>query len=435
MQPSVLLKLLLFAALSSPASALATAKGAPQIHVVSKGDCLEAIAKHYGVSVAALRKANGLSSKAVLKVRQRLTVPDAPRQEESEATPPSSAKAGAFTTASISSSAARHRVVPGETLSHIALRYGTTVEALSNANGITKSDSIRSGQLLAVPGPSQQSNAPWRRYAKRVAKPGHLNLWTSAARFNGAVVDRSGRLLPSAVRALNNLLNAGGAHPALPERLIRLLVKVSDDFGGRGIRVVSGYRRNSYYQDSRHKVSCAVDFIISGVPNEIVRDYLREFEDVGVGYYPNSSFVHLDVRDHSAYWVDYAGPGEPPRSSPNAPAHPRRAERKLFAELDELLQRANKAIHRTQGEAVAEARRGRTPKQPARREEAARTPANREPARSAAETDETLLMEPGSLAGATVSRPKALLPRLDDQLQSLNEQDRSNDARALPVAP
>jgi hypothetical protein len=30
-----------------------------------------------------------------------------------------------------------------------------------------------------------------------------------------------------------------------------------------------------------------------------------------VGYYPNSSFIHLDVRkDRSAFWIDYSGPGE-----------------------------------------------------------------------------------------------------------------------------
>jgi hypothetical protein len=36
---------------------------------------------------------------------------------------------------------------------------------------------------------------------------------------------------------------------------------------------------------------------------------------VGVGYYPNSSFVHLDVRETNTYWVDYAGPGEAPRKT------------------------------------------------------------------------------------------------------------------------
>jgi hypothetical protein len=50
-----------------------------------------------------------------------------------------------------------------------------------------------------------------------------------------------------------------------------------------------------------------------GVPNSALRDYLRTLRDVGVGYYPNSTFVHLDVRERSASWVDYAGPGESPR--------------------------------------------------------------------------------------------------------------------------
>ena len=34
---------------------------------------------------------------------------------------------------------------------------------------------------------------------------------------------------------------------------------------------------------------------------------------MGVGYYPNSSFVPLDVRDASAFWIDYAGAGQSPR--------------------------------------------------------------------------------------------------------------------------
>jgi hypothetical protein len=37
---------------------------------------------------------------------------------------------------------------------------------------------------------------------------------------------------------------------------------------------------------------------------------------VGVGFYPNSSFIHLDVRGCAMQWVDYAGPGEAPRLTP-----------------------------------------------------------------------------------------------------------------------
>ena len=39
------------------------------------------------------------------------------------------------------------------------------------------------------------------------------------------------------------------------------------------------------------------------------------------GYYPNSTFVHLDVRDTPGFWIDYSRPGEPPRyNAPNVDA-------------------------------------------------------------------------------------------------------------------
>jgi hypothetical protein len=93
------------------------------------------------------------------------------------------------------------------------------------------------------------------------------------------------------------------------------------------------------------------------VPNAVVCEFLRELEDVGVGYYPNSSFVHLDVRDHSAYWVDYAGPGEPPRSTPNAPSLPSRerpvrsADRKLLAELAGVLEQTKARLEKARSPA------------------------------------------------------------------------------------
>ena len=56
----------------------------------------------------------------------------------------------------------------------------------------------------------------------------------------------------------------------------------------------------------------ACDFRVDGVKATELRDYLRKnFEKIGVGYYPNSTFVHLDVRkERSAFWIDYSGPGE-----------------------------------------------------------------------------------------------------------------------------
>jgi LysM repeat protein len=212
-----------------------------------------------------------------------------------------------------------HRIERGDSLSGIAWRYGTSVKALAAANGLTEKQTIRTGQKLVIPQHSRPGGGDdWLRYARPAKERGRLELYTYQARFRGIVIE-DGKLLPSARRAISEMLGAKGNHPALSERLIRLLVRVSDTFGGRPLRVVSGYRSSSYFSDSRHKTSEAVDFSIPGVPNDVLRQYLLLLDDVGVGYYPNSSFLHLDVRGCSMQWVDFAGPGEAPRRAPRQP--------------------------------------------------------------------------------------------------------------------
>src|SRR5512142_3076808 len=51
-----------------------------------------------------------------------------------------------------------HVVQPGETLFQIAIEYGTTVDAISGANGITDPQYITVGQRLLIP--NAQLNAP-----------------------------------------------------------------------------------------------------------------------------------------------------------------------------------------------------------------------------------------------------------------------------------
>ncbi|MGH7328661.1 MAG: DUF882 domain-containing protein, partial [Polyangiaceae bacterium] len=81
------------------------------------------------------------------------------------------------------------------------------------------------------------------------------------------------------------------------------------------------YSPTQYTPHSNHNLGRAMDFRVEGVPNEALRDYCRTLKNVGVGYYPNSTFVHLDVRTTPAYWIDFSKPGEPPRyNSPNVEA-------------------------------------------------------------------------------------------------------------------
>ena len=107
-----------------------------------------------------------------------------------------------------------------------------------------------------------------------------------------------------------------GATHAPDPRLLLLMGQVSNHFGSRRVEVISGFRPYSptqYTAHSNHNIGHALDFRVVGVPNEVLRDYCKTLKNVGVGYYPNSTFVHLDVRDTPATWVDYSKPGEPPR--------------------------------------------------------------------------------------------------------------------------
>jgi uncharacterized protein YcbK (DUF882 family) len=115
--------------------------------------------------------------------------------------------------------------------------------------------------------------------------------------------------------------HTGRVHAMAP-RLAELLYKVSRHFDGRRILVVAGYRAPKVAKQkgnprSPHKLGLACDFRVDGVPSTTLRDFVRAtFHGVGVGWYPNSDFVHLDVgRKKDAFWIDYSGPGERARYS------------------------------------------------------------------------------------------------------------------------
>ena len=98
-------------------------------------------------------------------------------------------------------------------------------------------------------------------------------------------------------------------------RLARMLYEVGRHYDSHRLEVVSGYRHPKVAKNpkSPHKQGLACDFRVTGVANSTLRDYLRKnFDHAGVGYYPNSVFVHLDDRKQgpAAFWIDCAGPGQ-----------------------------------------------------------------------------------------------------------------------------
>jgi uncharacterized protein YcbK (DUF882 family) len=94
-------------------------------------------------------------------------------------------------------------------------------------------------------------------------------------------------------------------------QLLMLLSHVYDHFGSKPIEVVSGYR-NQRKQTSNHFKGTASDIRIAGVPPKKIREFAETLDGggMGIGIYPKSGFVHIDVRPPPSYrWVDYSPPG------------------------------------------------------------------------------------------------------------------------------
>ncbi|HHN94419.1 MAG TPA: LysM domain-containing protein, partial [Anaerolineae bacterium] len=83
-------------------------------------------------------------------------------------------------TAAPSSGPTVHTVQAGENLFRIALRYGTTVEAIASANGIANPAMIYVGQELTIPAGGEAAPEGEATY---VVQPGD-NLFRIALRYN-----------------------------------------------------------------------------------------------------------------------------------------------------------------------------------------------------------------------------------------------------------
>lgn len=104
-------------------------------YIVQAGDDLGLIASKFGVTVDDIVRANGLSNPNFIYVGQKLVIP--------------AASGGG--TAPAPSGGRVHVVKPGETLLMIASMYGTTPEAIAQANGLTNPNWIYVGQTLRIP--------------------------------------------------------------------------------------------------------------------------------------------------------------------------------------------------------------------------------------------------------------------------------------------
>jgi membrane-bound lytic murein transglycosylase D len=145
-------------------------------YTVKKGDSLASIAKRHKVSVAAIREANGFAN--LPAGGTSILIPGsgaADKIRDAQPARPSSPPAGA----------GQYTVQPGDTLSGLAKRWGSDVQSIRQANGMSAQDSaLKPGRRISVPGNSKNRPAPAvssRTGASPSASPGASPVASPAA--------------------------------------------------------------------------------------------------------------------------------------------------------------------------------------------------------------------------------------------------------------
>ncbi|MGQ9626542.1 MAG: LysM peptidoglycan-binding domain-containing protein [Anaerolineae bacterium] len=148
----------------------------PVIHKVRPGETLLFIADYYGTTVEAIIKANGIEDPRWLIVGEEILIP-IPTPTTIASTPEA--------VRTIEREPLIHIVEPGENPASIAAKYGTTAEALMEANDITDPRSLRVGQELVIP---NASSGPTRvvEMAIHIVEPGDT-LLSIAYRYDSTV--------------------------------------------------------------------------------------------------------------------------------------------------------------------------------------------------------------------------------------------------------
>ena len=108
-------------------------------------------------------------------------------------------------------------------------------------------------------------------------------------------------------------------------RLMELAYRIVREFRVPHLWLISGYRDGS--STSRHGQGRAMDIVAPGVSNAQLARFARRQGFSGVGEYPNSGFVHVDIRSRSYFWVDSSSPGGRSRERQVRRSEAQRADR------------------------------------------------------------------------------------------------------------
>lgn len=189
-------------------------RAARATHNVRNGESLGLIAARYDVSVAELRRANGLAGTRI-KAGQKLVIPGRPPVQVASVERRDNPRAGG------AQAALKHKVRSGDTLWDIARKYKVDMDELVALNGLARSAQLSLDQELVVrrgESPARALKTAASVSAKAPASVAYEikrgdSLWTIARAFNVRVADilewnglsRKSRLQPGQQLVIRNV--------------------------------------------------------------------------------------------------------------------------------------------------------------------------------------------------------------------------------------
>ena len=172
-------------------------------------------------------------------------------------------------------------------------------------------------QLRSEPLPRPSGNLAMVSVNNPTDDPVKVNIYNADGSYNLDALDQ-----------LNHILRCRRTDVEKPmdPQLLTMLAHVYDHFGSKPLQIVSGFR-NQRKQSSNHFKGRATDIRIAGISPKKIQAFAETLDrgGMGIGIYPRSQFVHIDVRSPPSYrWIDYS----PPNSNAAEKRPPRGWKRK-----------------------------------------------------------------------------------------------------------
>lgn len=183
-------------------------------------------------------------------------------------------------------------------------------QSAATDSGVDRRDLLKFG-LVGILGAALPVLPTGNAYAARRNNQWSVNIKNShtGERFNG--VYRVGdTYLPEAFDKLNYVLRDYRTDEMFPmdPRVVDIVSLVQRKVGARSVDILSGYRSpktnaglrrstRGVAKNSFHMYGQALDIRAKDVSSRAIREAAKSLRAGGVGYYPKSSFVHVDTGD------------------------------------------------------------------------------------------------------------------------------------------